>query len=241
MGLGLTSNAALKEQPACAQRPARDIRRLCAWLVLVLALAAANFSSYFISSGSKSKTALPVAFSYGLTLSGILSYAILFGLMLLIARHLPWRETFALHRPRSWQKALSTGFPLLISMLILSSLAEALFHPGRAQGVTPSHWIPGHTLAFVLNLLIIAGIAPIVEEGLFRGLGYRLLLPLGTSLALVANGVLFGLAHGLLSGLVLLIPFGVGLAWVRQRSESIYPCVVLHSAFNALSMLAIFL
>lgn len=229
----------VSEQPDSGRR--LNLPRLCAWLALVLALAAANFSVYFISPSPTGKTSIPSAFRYELALSGVFSYAILLGLMLLIARHLPWREIFALRKPRSWWKSLELGFGLLVAMLFCSAIVEALFHPGRAQGVTPDHWVSGHTLAFVLNLLVVAGLAPIIEEALFRGLGYWLFAPLGATITLGANGVLFGLAHGLLSGLILLIPFGIGLAWIRRRSESLYPCVILHAGFNALSMLAIFL
>jgi membrane protease YdiL (CAAX protease family) len=54
--------------------------------------------------------------------------------------------------------------------------------------------------------------------------------------AIVGTGVIFGLAHGLVLALPILVGFGIGLAWLRSRSESVYPGMVLHGLFNAASL-----
>ena len=80
--------------------------------------------------------------------------------------------------------------------------------------------------------------APIVEELTFRGLGMSLLLPYGRRTAILATGVLFGVVHGLLIALPLLIVFGVAVGWVRDRTQSVYPGMVLHGTFNGGALLA---
>ena len=76
-----------------------------------------------------------------------------------------------------------------------------------------------------------------MEEVTFRGLGYSLLEPLGRMTAILWIGIAFGLAHGLVEGLPILIVFGAGLAFLRARTDSVYPGMVVHAAFNAIALL----
>ena len=50
------------------------------------------------------------------------------------------------------------------------------------------------------------------------------------------TGILFGLAHGLVQALPLLVAFGIGLAYLRSRVDSVYPGMVVHGLFNAASL-----
>lgn len=102
--------------------------------------------------------------------------------------------------------------------------------------------------AMVGIALFVCVIAPIVEEFFFRGFIFTVLRrmrvmvagrDLGTWLAAIITGILFGLAH---SGSALsqdLIPLGfLGfvLCLVRWRTGSLYPCMALHSLNNALAL-----
>ena len=80
-------------------------------------------------------------------------------------------------------------------------------------------------------------VAPVVEELTFRGLGYSLLEPLGRNAAVLWIGVAFGLAHGLLEALPILIAFGAGLALIRARTNSVYPGMVVHGLFNGVALI----
>ena len=72
---------------------------------------------------------------------------------------------------------------------------------------------------------------------MYRGLGYRLLVPYGTSVAVVATGLLFGAAHGLLIGFPILSLFGILLGWLRSKTGSVYPCIFVHAIFNATALI----
>ena len=85
-------------------------------------------------------------------------------------------------------------------------------------------------MPFAVNFVVFVAVAPFVEELTFRGLGYSLLEPIGRLTAILWVGVAFGLAHGLLEGLPILIVFGCGLAWLRERSDSVYPGMVVHAS-----------
>jgi len=104
--------------------------------------------------------------------------------------------------------------------------------PGKEQGLTPSHWQASHAGAFAANLVLFAVAAPFVEELMFRGLGQSLLRFLGRAPSVVLVGVTFGLDHGLVEGLLVLIPFGIIVAWVRDRTGSVVPGMLVHAVFN---------
>ena len=80
--------------------------------------------------------------------------------------------------------------------------------------------------------------APIVEELMFRGLGYSLLVPFGVVPAILIVGVTFALAHGLLNAFPALAVFGCALAWLRMKTTSVYPGMIVHGTFNALALIA---
>jgi sodium transport system permease protein len=50
------------------------------------------------------------------------------------------------------------------------------------------------------------------------------------------TGLLFGLSHGLVQALPVLSAFGFGLAWLRSRTGSVYPGMLVHATFNALAL-----
>ena len=52
----------------------------------------------------------------------------------------------------------------------------------------------------------------------------------------IAVAVLFGIWHGLVQALVVLIPFGGALAYLRDRTQSVLPGMVLHALFNATAL-----
>ena len=51
-------------------------------------------------------------------------------------------------------------------------------------------------------------------------------------------GLMFGLAHGLLVSLPIIVAFGCVLAWVRARTDSVFPGMFLHALFNLIAIVA---
>ena len=91
---------------------------------------------------------------------------------------------------------------------------------------------PGAT-APLASVAAVTVVAPIVEELQFRGVGYGLLERFGRTAAILLVGISFGLVHGLIAGFPVIATFGIGLAYLRSRTDSIYPCILLHASFNA--------
>jgi membrane protease YdiL (CAAX protease family) len=208
--------------------------RLAGWTTFVLLFSALNYASR-ASSGTPDRNVL---YRYGTAASGVIQYGLILVIMLAIAHGLAKREAFALWRPRSWPRALGHGAAILIAVYIVSAALNPFLHPGKEQGLTPTGWQPAHAGAFAANFAVVVLVAPVVEELTFRGLGFTLIARFGAWPAILLTGLAFGLAHGLVDGLPLLVLFGCMLAWLRTRTDSVYPGMVVHGTFNAIALIA---
>src|SRR6185436_15691108 len=115
---------------------------------------------------------------------------------------------------------------------------EQFANAGEEQGLTPDHWDPSRAGAYAASFVAVAVVAPIVEELTYRGEGFTLLSAYARWVAIVGTGLAFALGHGLLVGLPVLLVFGLGLAWLRDRTDSVYPGIALHSIFNGAALIA---
>ena len=90
----------------------------------------------------------------------------------------------------------------------------------------------------VIDFLAVVLMAPLVEELLFRGVIYDALcafVPAGA--AVVFQAMLFGSTHGTLLWILYSTLIGCVLGYVRKRTNSLWPCILMHSAFNGSSYL----
>jgi membrane protease YdiL (CAAX protease family) len=91
-----------------------------------------------------------------------------------------------------------------------------------------------------LLLLLVAVVVPFAEELFFRGMVYPLLRArLGAVAAVAANAALFAVAHVVPLLLPGLFVVGLLLAYLRERSGSIWPSVFFHALQNATALLLI--
>ncbi|HEX5246526.1 MAG TPA: CPBP family intramembrane glutamic endopeptidase [Gaiellaceae bacterium] len=215
-----------------------DRARLAAWTGLVGLLAALNYAARFSSSSSTSSNAHNDVYSYSTFAGGLVVYAVWMGAVLWIAAGRP--DLLALRLPRpSLPRAAGFAVAAVAAIYILEAIVSTIplpQSPGKEQGLTPTHWEPAHAGAFAANVVLYALVAPVVEELTFRGVGQSLLGFLGRWPAIVLVGVSFGLAHGLLEALLVLVPFGIALAWLRDRTKSVYPGMVVHGIFNGVAL-----
>ncbi len=174
--------------------------------------------------------------------STVATTAVLDGLVLalavLIARGLPFREALALRRPRSWRDAGTIAAGALAAIYAVSLVEEvALGHASREQAVAP-FWDPARLDVFIANAIAVAVLAPIVEESLCRGIGFHLLSRYGDRIAVVGSALAFALAHGAVTDLPWVFVTGLGLGYLRSRSASLYPGILLHGLVNAVAVVA---
>ena len=177
-----------------------------------------------------------VLYRYSTAVGSVVVYLFLLLLVLGISG---WRrDLLGLRRPDSWPKAIGLMVALLVAVYLTIAALDPLLHGGREQGLTPTGWQPSHAGAYAANFVVIACMAPVVEELMFRGLGFSLLERFGTWPAILIVGVTFALAHGLFQAFPELAIFGCSLAWLRAKTKSVFPGMFLHGTFNALALAA---
>jgi membrane protease YdiL (CAAX protease family) len=206
--------------------------RLVAWLVLVGALTAFAYLGR-IAGGDPPDDIL---YQYETAVGGAILYGLVFAVLLLICHGASARVLLALRRPLSWKRAAAISAGIFVFMLVLGGILDPFLDAGEEQGLTPEEWEQDRAGAFAANAVVVAGVAPIVEELTYRGLGFTLLARFGQKTAIVFVGVAFGLAHGLLTALPILIAFGIALAYLRSRTNSVYPSIALHAVFNGFAL-----
>ena len=211
--------------------------RLAGWTGLVGLLAAINYYGRF--AGSHATAPNNDVYSYSAFVGGMVVYLVWLGAVLWIAGGRS--DLLALRRPRSIVRALGLAVGAVVAIYVVEAVVSVIplpESPGKEQGLAPTHWEPSHAGAFAANVVLFAVVAPVVEELTFRGVGQSLLAFIGRWPSIVVVGVSFGLAHGLVEALLVLVPFGLALAWLRDRTDSVYPGMVVHGLFNGIALAA---
>jgi membrane protease YdiL (CAAX protease family) len=209
-----------------------DTKRLAQWLVLVGFLALLAYGSR-IDAG---KPDPEVLYRWSTAVGGVVQDAIVVGLVLAIARGA--RPLLGLRGPKSFWMSVVFVAAAVVLVILFEAVYSNLVHPGNEQGLTPDKWEPAHAAAYIVNAIVICTWVPFVEELTYRGLGYSLLERFGRGWAILGVGILFGLAHGLVLSLPVIVAFGCALAWVRARTDSVLPGMVAHALFNAVALVA---
>ena len=207
-------------------------RRIAGWSLFVVFFSILQYGSRFSDGEPPKDFAYPWISSIG----GLIEYSIVLGLALLITRGLDRRSVLGLRRPSSWWRALGISVLVIIALLVASALVAPFGNPGREQGLVPSGWDSHRAAQFVAFAIVVTLVGPIVEELMFRGVGYGLLEPFGRTRAVVIVGLAFALIHGLVAGFPVIAAFGIGITYLRSRTDSIYPCIALHASYNALGL-----
>jgi uncharacterized protein len=206
-------------------------RKLVAWCALVGTLAALGYAQRF-GAGKPPRNAL---YHYDIAIGELITYLIIFGAFLWIARGLTW-DQLGIRRPRSWPRAIGLGVLIFVIVFIAESALEPLLHPSREQGLEPTKWEPSRAGAFAISVFAVVAFGPLVEELLFRGLGFGLLQRWGSVTAVLGTAVAFAFWHGLIEAWLPLFIFGVGIAILRLRTQSILPGYVFHAFFNGAAL-----
>ncbi len=125
------------------------------------------------------------------------------------------------------------------NLLLVLPFAGSSYENPQIEAITSGGTLSGTDLW--LLMILIAVVAPLAEELFFRGMLYPLLRRRWSLWpAILLNGLLFALIHvlpPLLPGLFLV---GVVLAWVREKSGSIVPCILLHALQNGIVLWGIY-
>ena len=208
--------------------------RLAAWAIFIAVVGAINLAARL--AGGRPENDL--LYRYSTAVSSLVLYAIVLGVVLLIARGLDQREVFALRRPPSLKRAVGYVAGGFVAILVVNAVLSPFLHAGKEQGLVPDRWEPSHAGAFAANFAVVVLVAPVVEELTFRGFGVTALsgyVPVWGVVLLV--GIAFGAWHGLIVAFPALASLGAIFAFVRVKTRSVYPTMVMHAIFNAGALL----
>jgi uncharacterized protein len=142
--------------------------------------------------------------------------------------------------------AIGLGGQLLVGLIYIPISQHV--HNFSQRFDAPSQKLTGgsHGVGFAVVAVLTVVAAPFFEELFFRGLLLRSLARLfgnyrhwvGPALAIVATGVLFGLAHAESLQLIGLAVFGVILSFVSYRTGRLGMNMVAHGTFNLVAVIA---
>ncbi|HEX8974930.1 MAG TPA: type II CAAX endopeptidase family protein [Solirubrobacteraceae bacterium] len=136
----------------------------------------------------------------------------------------------------------------VLAYYILTAVYAALVHLHGKDKLPSELGVSHSTAALVGAAVFVCAVAPICEELFFRGFVFGALRHLrirvagrhlGVWVAAALTGILFGAVHLSSAPVQYLVPLGfLGfvLCVVRWRTGSLYPCIALHSANNALAL-----
>jgi len=218
--------------PRLSSAPSRGA--IAAWLAIAALLIALGFVG-----ASSGETDRDILYDYAFASGSVVIYGVLVGVALIIASRLGHPLEAAGLKRFAW-RWVGIAIGLIVLVLILAQALEPLLHAGDRQGLEPEAWRPDRATAFALNALVASTVVPFAEELFFRGVGVRAFLPFGGAGAIAITALAFGLGHGLLVALPVLVPFGLALGWVRLRADSVWPGMLAHGFYNGSALLVVY-
>ena len=197
-------------------------RRLPGWIALAGLLAALNYAGNLASETEPDREIL---YRWSTAVAGGIQFGIILLVVLLLARG-AFRPALGLRRPTSWPRAAALVGGGLVLIWAIAYVLGLFLDAGEEQGLVPEEWDGTRWAPFAANFLVVAVLAPVVEELTYRGLGISTVgTVLGTVSTVLVVGVAFGLAHGLIVALPVLSAFGVilgGLAHPHRQRVSVH-------------------
>jgi membrane protease YdiL (CAAX protease family) len=132
-------------------------------------------------------------------------------------------------KPRYWVEAvLVTAATAALAFGWIEVLKSAL--PGADAEFSALR----NEIGLPMMLFVVSFCPGVFEELAFRGLLQGRLYPLmGRIQAILVCGTAFGVAHGITVGLPFHIGIGIWLAFLRDRSGSLFPGMLAHMLYNA--------
>lgn len=144
------------------------------------------------------------------------------------------RETLRWRWP-GWQSLVLSGgvvFGLWLVSILLNLMTTAVF--GYTTPLSPSMFPRNAPEAFLLILSTVV-VAPLCEEIMFRGYVQRAYERRHPWIGIAVSGVIFALYHLRFQGAFALMPIAFALGFVAWRSNSLFPGMLLHAAYNSIA------
>jgi hypothetical protein len=123
--------------------------------------------------------------------------------------------------------AISYGYGALLQRLGYDTSADPSY-PFNVNGI-------GITFLAIIAVLV----APIAEETFFRGFMFAgIRKRIGFAWAAIISAAIFAIAHLSTESLVPIFLLGLMLAWLYHKTKSIWPCIIVHAAYNSIGVIS---
>lgn len=161
-----------------------------------------------------------------------------------LRRHnLDWRAVGLRVPSNGWIAALGllfTGIFVSYAVLIAWGLVLVQFDMRPQPNIFPTVFGTG-PVVFVMVFIAGALVAPLAEEVFFRGFLFAGLRQFGLPTAYAVSAGIFALIHFTPAALPALFGLGVVLAWLYNRTDSVWPPIFLHTFVNSLTLVVWYL
>jgi len=223
-----------------------DIVLILAGIVLVFMLGFAGVNLYTSQTGQPPLGTEDITIELSVGLTALEAIALIGSVyfMGLRRKQLPWSAAgLRPARPRWYTYAFLIGLVVIPVSGLIAVLVQQLLGLPAENPQLPFLAPGGYTTFGAVGMFIFGGvIVPFAEELFFRGVLYAWLRQrFGFIAALLSSSILFGVLHGEVSVGVAATVLGVVLAWVYERSQSLWPAVIIHVVNNAAKILLLYL
>lgn len=123
------------------------------------------------------------------------------------------------------------AFTILPAVSLINNLSQLVFRDFISSSITSTSQ---HPLLSILALSILPGI---VEEVLFRGVIYSGLRKARPIKGILLAALFFGIAHMNFNQFCYAFALGLILGLLLEASDSLFSCMLLHAAFNGVSVI----
>lgn len=130
--------------------------------------------------------------------------------------------------------------PIVLGTLGALLVSVAVTQLGiEPKGVKQALEVARDPAMFLVSLAVMAGLAPLVEEAVFRGLLYGWVAGRwGTVAGWLVSSLAFAAAHVEPAHVILVLPLGLWFGWLRRRTDSLLPSLVAHMVNNGIAVAA---
>ena len=129
-------------------------------------------------------------------------------------------------------RAICISFPVMLSLNIFSTRLASLVSGGEAENSTINTLVSGHNIP---AMIMVAVLAPIFEELLFRKLIIDRTRRYGDVIAIFYSSIAFGLFHCNIYQLFYAFALGLILGYVYVKSGNIILTIIIHMIINGTS------
>lgn len=155
-------------------------------------------------------------------------------------KNLSWKEVgFQRFSKSYWSPIIGWTIVLIIGSILLSYIMEWLFDIGTNNNKTNSLQTRLTTINISITFVSAAIISPIYEEIFYRGFLYRWFRSkYGLLAGMFISSFIFMIVHiPTFNSLPYTFLSGLVFAWTYEKTQSIYPPMIIHGTFNGLAVL----